>query len=48
VCSRIQARAAAAAAGEEITDADVFDSNVITPGTQFMTMVRGRAGEVLW
>ena len=41
--TRFQAREAAVTAGEEIADADVFDSNVITPGTQFMTMV-GLAG----
>lgn len=36
-----QAKREAAARGEEIVAADVFDSNCITPGTEFMEMISG-------
>lgn len=36
---RTEAREEAAASGEVIEDADVFDSNCITPGTPFMDMI---------
>ncbi len=35
----VEAREQAEASGEEIDDADVFDSNCITPGTPFMDMI---------